>query len=159
MTMRKIVLVFLIVVLGVGVSPPVWAQKVALLKVPLPDDIRIIAPDPALPEDLKTLLGEREGELLPLGLPCKLVVEEIIDSKTIKFVWAQGNLVTPRANFKAGSVRITTKIFTNDDGMLQFSFTYGIGKLSFFKKNGADVLEGVRVNYMGMNAITMKRVQ
>ena len=67
-------------------------EKVLLtVEVPLPEDLKIVAPAEDIPKEIAAFSGVWEGELPALGTEVVLVVEEI-NSKEARIIWAKGKL-------------------------------------------------------------------
>jgi len=61
--------------------------------IPLPDDLKVIPPNPSLPENIKALSGKWAGEWIWRGgsLQTILVVEEILSETKATIVYAAAN--------------------------------------------------------------------
>jgi len=74
-------------------------------KVPLPDDLNIVSPDPSLPENIKALSGKRGGEWIAnnrsrsIVRSSVLVVEKILDEKTAVIVYGGSETSKSKAFF------------------------------------------------------------
>ena len=67
-------------------------EKVLLtVEVPLPEDLKIVAPAEDIPKDIAAFSGVWEGEWPVLGIEAVLVVEEI-NSKEARIIYAKGKL-------------------------------------------------------------------
>ena len=67
-------------------------EKVLLtVEVPLPEDLKIVAPAEDIPKEIAAFSGVWEGEMPVLGTEAVLVVEEI-NSKEARIIWAKGKL-------------------------------------------------------------------
>ena len=67
-------------------------EKVLLtVEVPLPEDLKIVAPAEDIPKEIAAFSGVWEGEWPVLGTEAVLVVEEI-NSKEARIIWAKGKL-------------------------------------------------------------------
>ena len=67
-------------------------EKVLLtVEVPLPEDLKIVAPAEDIPKEIAAFSGVWEGEEPVLGTEAVLVVEEI-NSKEARIIWAKGKL-------------------------------------------------------------------
>ena len=75
---------------------PLSVFAVDFSKVPLPNDLNIVPPDPSLPENIKALSGKRGGVWMveggkdgtrSTGEHTVLVVEKILDEKTALIVY------------------------------------------------------------------------
>ena len=67
-------------------------EKVLLtVEVPLPENLKIVAPAEDIPKEIAAFSGVWEGELPALGTEVVLVVEEI-NSKEARIIWAKGKL-------------------------------------------------------------------
>ena len=67
-------------------------EKVLLtVEVPLPEDLKIVAPAEDIPKEIAAFSGVWEGELPVFGTEAVLVVEEI-NSKEARIIWAKGKL-------------------------------------------------------------------
>ena len=85
---------------------PISALAVDFSKVPLPDDLNIVPPDPSLPENIKALSGKRGGEwkadtrfAAVIINSSVLVVEKILDEKTAVIVYGASESSRSKAFF------------------------------------------------------------
>jgi len=87
---------------------PISVFAVDFSKVPLPDDLNIVSPDPSLPENIKALSGKRGGVWMVEGFRdgirstgelSVLVVEKILDEKTAVIVYGTTGSPTMKAGF------------------------------------------------------------
>ena len=64
-------------------------KKLVNVEVPLPDNVKIVAPAEDTPKDIAAFSGAWEGEWIYYGSPVALVVEEI-NSKEAKVIFSRG---------------------------------------------------------------------
>jgi len=153
--MKKMLAGLLLIVL-IAVLLPVTSP--ADSKIPLPEDMNIILPDPSLPENLRDLPRKWEGKWDYYGIPSILIFEEI-DGKKARLVYAVGDTVGPGWSLKGNWQRIEEAKVTFSDGEVTITWQSSEGKFIFYyKKNKPNILEGLRTNIKGTLKITMKRV-
>ena len=102
---------------------PLSVFAVDFSKVPLPDDLNIVPPDPSLPENIKALSGKRGGVWMveggregarSTGEHTVLVVEKILDEKTAVIVYG----TTGTSTMKAAFFRIKAQIVLSSNEVM-----------------------------------------
>ncbi len=81
-----VVISILITVLGMATA---GEKGLLTVEVPLPEDLKIVAPAEDIPKEIAAFSGVWEGECPVLGTKVVLVVEEI-NSKEARIIWAKG---------------------------------------------------------------------
>jgi len=131
-------------------------NETSLNDVPLPEDIEIIEPDPALPDEIRAFSGKWSGTWFggDGGLLKSVLIVEQINDKEAKVIYAWGD--EPKWNTQAGYWRYIAKV-NNQHREIKFQgvgrvFTFRIVKSGKLRGSMTDVGSGY------YNTVTMKKV-
>ena len=135
--------------LSLGLSLLALVAAPAQGEIPLPSDIKIVAPAPGLPANLAAFLGKWSGNWSG-RLEAVVVVEEVtIDKATVIYAWDDGPLFQMS---KGGGERRAAKVVTGEKPEIQFGiFTLQMG-------NSPDTISVTRVVPQGVSVETFKKV-
>lgn len=158
---KKPCILFVIFVLGGCLSatlPPA---------IPLPANVRVLSPDPDLPEEVKLLSGRWIGEVASITpWRSQMIVESLKDSSA-QIVYAHsghhndpgGRTAKTAQCHCAPSWRRMKGDIERDRGGTTLRFLGPKGKMSLvIKKDRPDVMEGVLARQNASYAVRMKRV-
>ncbi len=130
-------------------------------RIPLPNDINIVAPDSSLREEIRALPRGWEGTW-DSGLDVVFIIEKI-DNKEAETIYARGSLSLPSRKILPKYERIPAVEVVVFEGKvtLRMSLTSEDGlvikNLFYFDPSKPQILEGVSVSHRGRSSITMKK--
>ena len=147
-----VVISILITVLGMATA----GEKVLLtVEVPLPEDLKIVAPAEDIPKDIAAFSGVWEGEWPVLGIEAVLVVEEI-NSKEAQIIYAKGKLsgfYESPARYERATARVIPE-------KRQIKFALGArNKYTFSIESNLEQIIGIADIPGGPYRIEMKKVK
>ena len=131
-------------------------EKVLLtVEVPLPENLKIVAPAEDIPKDIAAFSGVWEGEEPVLGTEAVLVVEEI-NSKEARIIWAKGKLsgfYESPASYERATARVIPE-------KRQIKFALGArDKFTFSIESNLEQILGTRNLQETYYRIEMKKVK
>ena len=146
------VCIILITVLGMATA----GEKVLLtVEVPLPEDLKIVAPAEDIPKEIAAFSGVWEGEWPAIGPEAVLVVEEI-NSKEARIIWAKGKLsgfYESPASYERATARVIPE-------KRQIKFALGArDKFTFSIESNLEYIIGTEDLPEGSCRIEMKKVK
>ena len=131
-------------------------EKVLLtVEVPLPENIKIVAPAEDIPKEIAAFSGVWEGEWPVFGNEAVLVVEEI-NSKEARIIWAKGKL-SGFYESPASYERVTARVIPEKR---QIKFALGArDKFTFSIESNLEQILGTRNLQETYYRIEMKKVK
>jgi hypothetical protein len=158
---KKSYILFLIILLGGCLSatlPPV---------ILLPANVRVLPPDPNLPDEVKLLSGKWVGEVASITPWYSRMIVESLNDHSAQIVYAHSGHHNDPGNGSAKTVRCHCAPswgrmkgdINHDRGDTTLGFITPTGKISLVvKKDTPDLMEGYLARKNGSYPIKMKRV-